>query len=840
MSLIHRVSSALLAAFGLLAAAAAPAATINVNIYQDGSHPSWCSLRDAIKAANTNASAGGCGAGSASPTVDLINVPPGVYHLQAGTGSTYWNENANATGDLDISSNLILRGTDARRTIILGMDRDRVIDIHNAGTQVSIEHLTLVGGDLTQNGSSADKRGGTMRILSNATTGVQLQLRNAILRDGRAEQGGNLYASVGDPSTGLRLQNVSVLDGYALHSGGGLYLASGTIADPERIVLENTTISGNRGGSAYFGGGAAIDGRVRMNHVTVTGNSPNGLFVRNDSFFKRPRISNSVIWGNYHGSTMSGVACTNWSDSVAFLYHSVNSYNNAPGECAAFQSVGWVNTDPKLSPRFDFGAGLFTHALLFGSTAIGHGKPGTSGDGDNCLATDARGVARPGQGCDAGAYQARYDMLVNSVFDLPDANPGNGTCAAINGQCTLRAAVMEASANGGRWIVRLPPGTYLLDRGTVEGNDPTGGDLDVAPEEGNPPLSLALIGQGDPGEVNIVGNADRVLETRTELSDDEPWERVPLAFALINATVRGGRLSKDLFSDNLSGGGIRIESGRNLFYNVVLADNEIASGHTAALYARLSPELVRQPGSTGATFVPYSSSLHMERFALVDNHATGGGSGAATIGIYTPNSAFRNEPSILRNGTIAGNTFADGTALSVSGQDMNLSYLTIADNHALSTSAALAAGLQIGASAGGAPASVVQTSVIAGNTAAGQPWDCRFDPAVLALGYLAVGNDHECDIAGDPTGNQINVNPQLAPLSFIDTGMAAMLPQATSPLRDAIPSNHCLDAQGRFNPHDAVGDARPQTGGCSIGAIEQLSAPKPADQIFADGFESSP
>lgn len=66
---------------------------------------------------------------------------------------------------------------------------------------------------------------------------------------------------------------------------------------------------------------------------------------------------------------------------------------------------------------------------------------------------------------------------MNSTADLPDATPGNGTCAAVNGQCTLRAAVMEATASGGRWMVQVPVGTYHLNRGIVAGNDANGGDL---------------------------------------------------------------------------------------------------------------------------------------------------------------------------------------------------------------------------------------------------------------------------------------------------------------------------------------------------------------------------
>jgi len=821
----------------LLLASAAPAATIQVNTWQNTAGTYDCTLRGAITAANSNTVVNGCPAGSAS-VADIILVPPGIYYL-GGIDGTYWNEDSNATGDLDIRSNLILRGSDARSTVVIAQPRDRVIDIRTGVDQLTIENLTLVGGDVSQNaGAIGDGRGGTVRLDSFIS---QVTLRNTILRDGIAQDGGNLHAVLqGSASApGLRLENVSVLDGRAVTVGGGMHLVNGSTAEPERITLVNTTINGNH--ADVEGGGVWMSGRVRINHASITGNSPDGVFVVTNPGVLRLRMSNSVIWGNYRGTVMNSISCSTNTTGWAELAYSLISYGN-PGECSG-QSATQVlfNVDPEISPRFDFGAGLPLHALLPGSPAIGQGKHLATGMGDPCTATDARGVLRPALGCDIGAFQVRYDLQVNSTADLPDANPGNGSCAAVNGQCTLRAAVMEAAASGGRWMVQVPAGTYHLDRGIVAGNDANGGDLDIAPAAGRPPLSLALIGQGEVGQVNLVGESDRVLEVFGRFGDNgNPWNTRPLAFALVNATVRGGRLSSDPFNDGLAGGGIRIMAGRTLLYNVVLRDNEIVdAGSAATIYAYLSPDRVSHPNGLIEEFLPYSSSLHLERFALVDNHGPGESTyGAGFVSRYSPNVYFRNEPSILRNGTIAGNTFAQGAALSVAGRDMAVSYLTVAGNHALSEAATTApGGLQLlPAAAGAAP--VVTASVIAGNTAAGQPWDCAFDPAVLALGYLAVGTDDRCTIGGDPTGNQINIDPQLAPLSWTDTGMGVMLPLAGSPVRHAIPQAHCLDAQIRFNPRDALDDARAAGSGCSIGAIEQRLAPE--TPIFADGFETMP
>ena len=52
-------------------------------------------------------------------------------------------------------------------------------------------------------------------------------------------------------------------------------------------------------------------------------------------------------------------------------------------------------------------------------------------------------------------------FVVNSSADSVDANPGNGVCADASGNCTLRAAIMEANALSGADIT-LPAGTYTL------------------------------------------------------------------------------------------------------------------------------------------------------------------------------------------------------------------------------------------------------------------------------------------------------------------------------------------------------------------------------------------
>jgi len=63
-----------------------------------------CSLREAIKAANTNAAVDACAAGQ-SDQVDTITVPAGTYTLALAG-----NDDNDAVGDLDIRDDVTITG----------------------------------------------------------------------------------------------------------------------------------------------------------------------------------------------------------------------------------------------------------------------------------------------------------------------------------------------------------------------------------------------------------------------------------------------------------------------------------------------------------------------------------------------------------------------------------------------------------------------------------------------------------------------------------------------------------------------------------------------------------
>src|SRR4051794_41043221 len=93
--------------------AAAGAATIDVTTGADGvADDGQCTLREAISSANADTSVGGCAAGAAG--ADEVRVPAFTVALSApGT-----SDNTNAGGDLDITSEVVVRGAGRDATTV--------------------------------------------------------------------------------------------------------------------------------------------------------------------------------------------------------------------------------------------------------------------------------------------------------------------------------------------------------------------------------------------------------------------------------------------------------------------------------------------------------------------------------------------------------------------------------------------------------------------------------------------------------------------------------------------------------------------------------------------------
>ena len=130
------------------------------------------------------------------------------------------------------------------------------------------------------------------------------------------------------------------------------------------------------------------------------------------------------------------------------------------------------------------------------------------------------------------AYSAPGSTFTaTSVLDTVDVNPGNGECADAGGNCTLRAAVMEANASAGSDTVILLADTYALTIAGVGEDDAATGDLDLK------------------GDLTISG-AD---PENTIIDAEQSGDRIIHIFSGANVTISGVTIRNSNTSDNITG-----------------------------------------------------------------------------------------------------------------------------------------------------------------------------------------------------------------------------------------------------------------------------------------------
>src|SRR5438552_3603845 len=96
------------------------------------------------------------------------------------------------------------------------------------------------------------------------------------------------------------------------------------------------------------------------------------------------------------------------------------------------------------------------------------------------------------------------NFAVDSTADAVDARPGDGACATLAGQCTLRAAIQETNARPGADSISVPPGTYVLAIPGAGEDASATGDLDITDD-------LTITGSGAGSTIVDGGHLDRVF-----------------------------------------------------------------------------------------------------------------------------------------------------------------------------------------------------------------------------------------------------------------------------------------------------------------------------------------
>lgn len=335
-----------------------------------------CSLREAITAANTDATVDACPAGSGPDTIPLA---ADTYPLAiAGAG-----EDDNATGDLDITAQLTIKGAGADQTAVDGGDLDRVF--HVIGTTAELSGLAV------RNGTATGSGGGGIR------SGSTLTLKNATVSGNVASGGGGGISSAG--SLTLERSTVSANSGSF---GGG-------ISSDGSLALENSTISGNTATGFPGGGIYVVDGTASLESSTIAANSAvlagGGIY---DPLFDGVALRNTLLADN------SPSDCWATIDSAGHNLIESTSFCTIVGDATG----NLTGVDPALTALADNGGPTQTHDLTPGSPAIDAGS-------DDCPppAGDQRGVPRPqAAGCDIGAVETCDDLTDHDGDGLTDCD----------------------------------------------------------------------------------------------------------------------------------------------------------------------------------------------------------------------------------------------------------------------------------------------------------------------------------------------------------------------------------------------------------------------------------
>lgn len=469
-----------------------------------------CTLRAAIQQAN------------AWPGHHTIVLPAGTFTLGiAGRGNS-----SAATGDLDITGNLTIRGAGAGVTVINAGGIDRVFDI-GPGVSAEISGVTITGGQVGEPGGGIRSQG-------------TLILRDSIVTANHSEPvggpgGGGIYHFSSSPTTltlvldrvtvsANRADNTAVVGERFPLNGGGIAIQGGMANISHSRIIDNEAIS-PLFPNAADGGGIHINGAtVNISYSTISGNFANmhGGGIWNFSSggpvstaSGELTIDNSTISGNtaYQGGGIYDDGSAGGQNNLVRITRITNSTISGNSTQSPGQSL----------PPPTSGGGILLRkpASLRNTTISGN----TAGAGSGIFINDLV----------QGAVELKHTIIVNQCSpDSSNRITSLGHNIDSGSTCNLGATGDQPGVNpqlaallpnqGGPTAVHVPnPGSPVIDAGDngacpsldqrafprpADGNGDTTQQCDIGAVEATPPgidvadLALVIIDSPDPVAVN--------------------------------------------------------------------------------------------------------------------------------------------------------------------------------------------------------------------------------------------------------------------------------------------------------------------------------------------------
>ena len=372
--------------------------------------PPPCPLALQITAANTDAPAGGCPAGSGH---DVITLTADI-NLDAALPA--------------IRSKITIEGNGYT---ISGEKQYRIFYVD--GGDLTLSDLKLTGGRSTS-------RGGALLVENGGKATIE---NSKFIRNFADTEGGAIATSY--PNRGLAINSSEFSNNYAQWSGGAIAMKGATITITNSSFVKNFASNGGAIDTSTSGriditnssfidnassrsGGAihAVGAKTTLTHVTMLNNNT-GIRIFDKT--RTLNLRNSIIVSDSGAADCVGALTQNHGNLIQ------------DGSCAPAFSGDPLLDEPSGTPA--------TVSLQEGSPAIDAADPRF------CPATDQLGTPRPqGGGCDIGAIESPHGRPARA--ESPSANEAGAICQAT----TTHVLNFRDGPNGKR-IGLVQPGETL-------------------------------------------------------------------------------------------------------------------------------------------------------------------------------------------------------------------------------------------------------------------------------------------------------------------------------------------------------------------------------------------
>lgn len=400
---------------GLLAAGTevpdSPSTTLLVTTVTDELNADGdCSLREAVRAANTNLAVDACGAGSGADTIVLQSSV--TYNLaRVGTDDTAIN------GDLDLTESVTIVGNGAVIDANGATTLDRVIQVLS-GVSATLSDLTLRDGRTASFGAGIRSAG-------------SLTLRRVTVTQNQSN--GNAGGGIATEAGTLTLVDSTVSSNTASTLGGGLALLGGT-ATLDHAVVSGNTAGSDRGGGLWVGSNATailVNSAVASNLADTDGG---GIYNENQL-----TLLGCSVNSNQAGSPGGGVGGGIYNlDTLAIAFSTVR--DNAADDSAGVVNVGGLLDIRNSTIRHNtaiIGGGLR-------NTSAGIARLSNTTVSSNTATASAGGIANGG----GAQLQLSSVTVAFNVADSDANGSGDGGGLANSATVTARNSLIGENSDG--------------------------------------------------------------------------------------------------------------------------------------------------------------------------------------------------------------------------------------------------------------------------------------------------------------------------------------------------------------------------------------------------------